>query len=282
MKIVATGAVEIAQWGRSLEVPLSHERSLLLAFATNPAPAMPPPKDAAWVAATSGLPEPRFLPAISTASATLFGATVTVHHIDTRRFAWTLVAGAEERSHRRGGQFTKTLVEADAARARLAVGLGVGKRKGPRGLRIDGTTGHGFSQKEGLLLAGSALRLVKGADLDPEAQPDDACELPFTAVDSRLVELARERGPLQVRVDGCLRGDGALLLAQSEFDSHEANATLLTQLGCESVFAFDRGAEHASFFVTDDAARGPFDDTVLVGLEQPLKGRVTRLFGTSD
>jgi hypothetical protein len=61
-----------------------------------------------------------------------------------------------------------------------------------------------------------------------------------------------------------------VLVAQSEFDSHEANATVLTELGCDRAVSLDRGSEHPSALV---ATPGP-ELTWLGGLERPLVGRV--------
>ncbi|NUP06645.1 MAG: hypothetical protein HOW73_11375 [Polyangiaceae bacterium] len=271
----AAGAFELASWGQAVDLAEHPDRSLIVATARSREPAVSPPRDTKWEPAASGQPAPAFLPAIHTVTAQVLGADVTVFHVDPSRFEWRIVAGTEERSHRHGGAFPTALPADERDRARIAIGLGVAKRRGPRGLRIDGSTGHPFQLNDALLVAGPTLGVASARDVDPESVADDVAELPMSVLDGQLASLARERGPRQVRVDLCVKGEG-MLLAQSEFDSHEANATVLGQLGCERALVLDRGAEHPGFVVTDDGrAGGPFEDTALIGLARPLVGAVT-------
>lgn len=268
------GGIVEARWGASIEVPVSG-RTQLVATRRPTAPSVSLPKETPWRPATSGLPPPAFLPAVYTAMVPALGTDVTLLHIDASRFDWTMVAGTDERSHRRGGRFPVALVEPEKVRARIALGLGVAKRRGPRGLRIGGSTGHAFSGKGAVLVAGlGTLQAVAGRDIEVEEKTEDATELVFTVNGGQLVEPARDRGPLQLRADLCFLPDGNAVVAYSEFDSHEANATVLTQLGCDRAVALDRGAEHPSFVSVGDASRGPFETTALIGLARPLRGQV--------
>lgn len=234
-------------------------------------PTVPLPSGS-WAPLALGQPTPSWLPAVRQARLTTLGEEVTVTWIDTTRFDWTLRSGEEERSHRLGGDFPEALPPADLPRARLALGLGVGKRRAPRGLRIDGSTGHRFRGGEGLLLVEAGALTVQGADRPVTEPRQDGTELPVTVDDGALTSAARERGPRQVRQDLCVIGHEALI-AEATFDSHEAGAEVLRDLGCRVVLALDRGAEREGWMVTERG--GPFSSTSLMALDRPLKGHVT-------
>lgn len=271
---VATGAgaVQSFDYGASLELPSAPERTLIVARARDLSPRAPAPKGTSWLASPVGQPTPSFLAGLRQASASALGEHVEVMHLDGSRFDWAVVAGKSERGPRKGGApFTSALSAADAARARFAVSLGVGTRRTLRGLRISGATGHPFARKEGLLAVRGPLQLGWARDDDPEAVAGDAAELPLTLRDGQVSSAGRERGPRQRRLDLCVSG-GEVLVASSEFDSHEANATILGQLGCQLAVALDRGAEREGWWRVATDAAGPFEETALVALDHPLDG----------
>lgn len=267
------GYPRVAAWGQDVTLPDVAEVPTVRAMERSTLPALAPPSGVTWTPADAGLPTPAFLPAVHVARAQTLGADVTVYHVDLSRFDLAVIAGLDERKHRKGGQFATEIAAADRPRVRMAFALGVGKRRGTLGLRIDGSTGLPFdAEVTGLVVDAKGLSLGPGLASRVEGA-DDATELSATVLDGKLVRQARERGPRQTRADGCVR-DGALLVAVSVFDSHEATATTLAQLGCREAVAFDRGTEHASFVMTDEAAAGPFEDSALVLLERPMVGSV--------
>jgi hypothetical protein len=227
--------------------------------------------DGQWATLALGQPTPAWLPAVYTSRTEVLGASVEVTLIDPSRFDWTIRAGTDERSHRLGGDFPEKLSDADQGRAKLAFGLGVGKRRSPAGLRIDGSTGHRFRNEGGLLIVGSGRLTLLGTDRPAGEPQDDGTELPVTVEDGELTTDARKRGPRQLRADLCVVPGGALL-AQATFDSHEATATVLRNMGCKLVLGLDRGADRESWTSTEKP--GPFETTALVGLDRALKGRV--------
>ncbi|NUO47957.1 MAG: hypothetical protein HOV80_03780 [Polyangiaceae bacterium] len=224
-----------------------------------------------WAALALGQPTPAWMPAVRSSKTEVLGTTVEVTWIDPARFDWTIRAGTDERSHRMGGDFPEKLADADQARAKLSIGLGVGKRRSPRGLRIDGSTGHRFRNEGGLLLIAPGKISLLGTDRPASEPQDDGTELPVTVEDGELTTDARKRGPRQLRADLCVLPGGAFL-AQATFDSHEATSTVLRDLGCRLVLALDRGSDRESWMSTEKP--GPFETTALVGLDRALKGRV--------
>jgi hypothetical protein len=233
-------------------------------------PSVTPPAGQ-WAALALGQPTPAWLPAVRSSKTEVLGTSVEVTWIDPARFDWTIRAGTDERSHRMGGDFPEKLADADQARVKIAVGLGVGKRRSPGGLRIDGSTGHRFRNDGGLLLLAPGKLTLLGTDRPAGEPQDDGTELPVTIEDGDLTTDARKRGPRQLRADLCLVPGGALL-AQATFDSHEATSTVLRDMGCRLALALDRGSDRESWMVTERA--GPYETTALVGLDRPLKGRI--------
>jgi len=267
--LAADGVLEGVKWGREA-ASLDLSRPLIAAWAVDVAPSVAAPEGTQWRPADKSLPHPAFLPAIHQLELESLGATITISHVDPSRFDWRILAGSDERSHRHKGTFQEKLPEADAGRAKLAISLGTGKRKRPRGLRIAGSTGHVFSQKEALLTVGA--RFVSLALSGAAFADGDASELPLTVSGGELASAARERGPLQARADMCVLSDGHLLIAEAVFDSHEATAGALVSLGCETAVALDRGSERSSWRRADAEAAGPFETSALVALERPLIG----------
>jgi hypothetical protein len=197
------------------------------------------------------------------------GATVRVRVFMPHRFDWSIRAGEQEKSHRMGGQFERDLGEADKSRAFFAMGLGVGKRHSPLGLRVAGSTGH-----VGLLeVTTDGLRLALSGGAEPEG---DATELPLTVEGRALTSEARIRGPKQARADLCVLPDGAVVLAEAEFDNHELTGSVLAELGCPLGVGLDRGADRPSW--SEDRSTPSLtethDTTALLALGRPFGGGV--------
>lgn len=255
---------------------LSHEETFLFVFGRDVTPSLGGRDDLVFAPFAEGAADPSFIPSIHRGKTDALGTTVTVHHVDVTRFDFKIVVGANEKSHRLGGKFEVGLPSSMADSFRFQLPLGVGKRMRPRGLRSLGNLGHAFSLNEGLLEVGDgSVRVSTGREqsacLDP-ALPcqSDATELPLSVNDGAPTDPSRQRGPLQSRVDLCVQGT-QMLVAVSEFDTHEANATVLAQLGCARAVMVDRGSEHPSRWAGSER---PGDLTSLVALQRPLSGRI--------
>lgn len=251
-----------------LDGPSEHHRIVLFRHVDRAA--VGAAADLAWQPLPADQPTPAFLPAIFEATTEELGEPVRLVRVAADRLEWRLRAGTEERSHREGGDFPEELVEAERPRALFAFSVGVGKRRGPSGLRIDGSTGHRFREGASVLsLAGNRL------EIGSQPRGNDAVELPVSVSDGQITSRARERGPRQRRTDLCVRDDGGLLLAEATFDSHEVGATVLARLGCQTALALDRGAERESWSqgrTSDRPVAGPTVETALIGLDAPLQG----------
>ena len=269
--VEGAGALELIEYGASIDVPSTPARTIVVARATELPPRAPPPRGSTWSASPVGQPTPTFLSALHTTSASALGEPVEVTNVDAARYDWAIVAGEGERAPRKGATLATALPAQDTTRARLAVGLGVGMRRGPRGLRVDGSTGHPFARKEGLLVVDGGLRVGWARDDDPDGVPGDAAELPMTLADGQVTAAGRKRGPRQRRMDLCVL-DGEVVLAASEFDSHEANATVLGQLGCQLALGLDRGTDRPAWAKLGDTSAGPFPETFVVALDRPRNG----------
>jgi hypothetical protein len=269
------GAIEIVRDAVEGDRARPQARAMLVATRSRYGPDRPP-ASGAWEPLAAGQPDPAWLPAVRRATVPQLGTDVDVTWIDARRFDWVILAGERERGHRFGGDFPEVLPEADRDRARFAIGIGVGKRKAPRGLRIGGSTGLRFRGHEGLLVVGEGRMVIQGAER-PEVEPQaDGTELAVSVEEGRLAPGARVRGPRQLRADLCVLGGGTALMSQAIFDSHEATAAALIELGCRRAVSLDRGSEHATWMRTKEP--GPFTTTSLVALERPMRGRVSTGF----
>jgi hypothetical protein len=230
--------------------------------------------EATWEPLEQALASPDWIPSAHETSLEELGASVRVLAIDPSRYDWTILAGLEERAHRFDGDFPEQLKEPDRDRTRIAIGLATAKRRGPHGLRIDGSTGLAFRGQLAVFGVGSAgVELDDRGTRDP-AVYDDATELARVLDEGQLTPAARQRGPRLSKADLCLRADGLLLVAETVFDSHEATARALLRLGCTQGVSLDRGTERASWLEVGRAARGPFDSTALVALDRPMVGAV--------
>lgn len=223
-----------------------------------------------WAPAAGRQPQPVFRPAVLETTREVLGTRVRVVALAGQRFSWMLRAGTGERSHRAGGAFPEALGEL-GGRAIASISLGIGERRRPNGLTIDGSTGHRYALRGAVLHADAdGLSLVRSAESrgDPQA---DATELALTVEGGEATPASRRRGLLQERADLCLLEDGTAMIAIARFDSHEATAEALLRLGCTHAVALDRGVDAAASVVL--ATRSdPLPDlspmTVLVALER--------------
>lgn len=272
----APGRIELATWsveGAQLAEPSA--QTLVLGAARDHGPRVALPKGASWTPEpASSQPSPAFLPAVFRSKLEALGTSVDVVYLDGARFDWEIIAGSDERLHRHGGRFPTAIESAVSGRVRVAFSLGAGKRKGPSGLRLDGSTGLDFVKPSGILSAQPRLTLWPGGGFNPDDAAGDVSGLPLTLASGSLLEPARERGPLQPRADLCVTSSGVVLVAQAEFDSHTASATVLKLLGCDRAVALDRGVERPAWTRWGAEARASFGESALVGLERPLRGHV--------
>ncbi len=241
---------------------------------TKTAPEMPAALTPTFAPSSAAEPEPTTIPATYEASIDRLGETVHIHLFMARRFDWAMRAGEQEKTHRFGGTFEKTLDETDKARAFFAFGVGVGKRKGPFGLRIAGSTGHAFRREGGVVEATpDGLRLTLA---DGEEPVGDATELPLTVEGRALTSEARVRGPKEERADLCVLDDGSVIVADEELDNHEGPASVLVDLGCALAVALDRGAERPAWL--EDRSSTTLGDvhptTAIYALGRPFEGSV--------
>jgi len=236
-----------------------------------------PPEGGKWVVSSAPQPDPTSIAAVYEASIEKMGSTVRIQLFMPHRFEWLIRAGEEEKSHRFGGHFENELTEDDKARAFFAIGLGIGKRHSPNGLRIAGSTGHAFHEHLGLLeTTGDGIRLYSSGGTEPEG---DATELPMTVEARELTSEARIRGPKELRGDLCVLGDGSVLIAEAEFDNHEGTASVLADMGCPLAVALDRGADRPMEFEdrTSSGLSGRHSMTQLFALQRAFGGSVTTI-----
>ncbi len=276
--ITLPGSLERATDPAALALSGSAEPVLFLF----PVPSEPPIKleKASWKAQLEGAPTPTFLPALHQAASEAFGTGVQLVAVDLKRYELRLVVGSSEKLHRLGGKFELGVPATMQAPALFRLPLGVGKRKRPRGLRSFGNLGHAFSSVEGVLEVGAGFARVQAGRDQPICEPKgpcayDATELPLSVDDGAPTDASRQRGPLQSRADLCAFADGRLLIAISEFDSHEANATVLAQLGCVRAVRVDRGSEPPVHFEPLAGSVPSSEETALVAFERPFSGNVT-------
>jgi hypothetical protein len=257
--------------GAASEASGDASRPRLVASLHDFRPPVAVPRGTAWTPRARGSASPAWAPSVFEAGPVeRLGTQVRVTWIDTHRYEWVLRAGERERPMRGKGDWPASL-GASSERARLAFASGL--RRKPRGLKIDGTVGLPMRGGEALLSASSDGLSLDVSRVGVDVAAAHATELRLTAEEGRLLAAARERGPRQPRADLCCTAEGALLVAESTFDSHEANASLLLELGCTRSAALDRGTEASFVAFSDGEAKGPFERTVLIALDRPLLGR---------
>ncbi|MDC3982306.1 hypothetical protein [Polyangium jinanense] len=247
-------------------------------------PDAPLPEGVAWEPDLGTQPAPLWQPGIYTATVSKLGAQVRLAWFAPERFTFHIRAGEKELSHRFGGTFPAALSDAERPHVLAATGLGTGRRKGPRGLAIDGSIGLKFGPGAGVLVVGDGpVRIDKSEAFTPT--PDaDATELPLTADEGRPLPEARVVGSMRPRTALCAFGDGAVLLASTTFDTDEATTEALVDAGCTRVVALDRGA-HLNAFVHraggDTPPEARYEQTTLYALESPMRGRASTLIDST-
>ncbi|XYH94789.1 hypothetical protein ACMHYB_44270 [Sorangium sp. So ce1128] len=247
----------------------------------------PPPPDLSlpgervgWTVDGGAQPPPAWSPAVYAADSVHLGAQVRVHAFAPDRFLFRLRAGSREISPRGAPKLAAEVAEDERQQVLAAIGVGTGRRRGPRGLAVGGTVGLRFRGEGGLLLVRRGrveIRPAGGVELAPGV---DATELPLTADDGRLRPEAREIGTMRRRGAACALEDGTLLVATTTFDSDEATTEALLDLGCARVVALDRGA-HRNAFVHrasgDPALQQGYEETALFAVGLAMPGRARRL-----
>lgn len=226
-------------------------------------------------------PGPAWLPAIQSAVVISLGAQVHVTTFAPGRVAFRLRAGAREPQTKAVAALPGAISEAEQPRLVAAIGLGSGKRRGARGLVIDGVVGLPFRGEEAgaLVFDHGRPRVVRASEITPSAGMD-ATELPLTADDGKLRPEARDVGSMRARAAACALADGTLALAATTFDSDEAATSALLELGCTRIVTLDRGSHQAAFVHragTETPPQPRYEGTTVYAVEIPLSGRSRRL-----
>lgn len=219
-------------------------------------------------------PPPAWLPAVYRAETEVNGHDVEVFAFDPSRFSWALSPGKNERA---GRAAEGRLRPEEHARALVAIGLGVGLRRGNRrGLVIDGVAALPLRPDLGLLLtrADGTLQIARTvAGLTPR---EDATELRLMAERGVVRPEARKLRERRRRAAACWLRHDAAFIARAVADNVVAPTEALLALGCERVVELDRGNQSDAFVHfagTHPFPAADYDDTVLYGLAAPGQGR---------
>ncbi|WP_437792958.1 hypothetical protein [Sorangium sp. So ce693] len=239
-----------------------------------------PGESVGWTEDGGAQPPPAWSPAVYAADTVHLGAQVRVHAFAPDRFLFRLRAGSREISPRSAPKLDAEVPADERRQVLAAIGVGTGRRRGPRGLAVGGTVGLRFRGEGGLLLVRQGRIEIRPAGGAPLAPGADATELPLTADDGRLRPEAREIGTMRRRSAACVLDDGTLLVATTTFDSDEATTEALLDLGCARAVALDRGA-HRNAFVHrasgDPALQQTYEETALFAVGVAMPGRARRL-----
>ncbi|RLB60179.1 MAG: hypothetical protein DRI90_14315, partial [Deltaproteobacteria bacterium] len=227
-----------------------------------------------WKPAACAHPPPAWLPAIYVAEVEKLGSKVELTAFATERFAWQIRPGKRERA---GRTAEGPLASTELAQTMAAVGLGVGFRKrNRRGLVLDGVATLPIRPFLGVITTGAqgeALSIARS--VENMAPPGDATELMVLAEGGKLRSEARELGARRRRSQACLLPPATMLVAVATHDSPEAATEVLLEAGCRRVVALDRGKQVRAFVHlagTKTPPRGRYDDTVLYGLAEQMRG----------
>ncbi|MBW2455205.1 MAG: hypothetical protein JRI68_11875 [Deltaproteobacteria bacterium] len=242
----------------------------------------PTPRSAgslSWKPAEGAHPPPAWLPAIHVAEVDKLGARTRLTAFAADRFAWEIRPGKRERA---GRTAQGPLAPAELAQTLAAVGLGVGFRKrNRRGLVLDGVATLPIRPHLGMLdTGGPGAGLSIARSLEDMALPADATELVIVAENGQLRSEARTMGARRPRSLACLLPPSTLLVAEATFDSLEAATEVLLEAGCRRVVSLNRGKQVGAFVHLAGSKTPPrerYDDTVLYGLVQPMRGMALRL-----
>lgn len=243
-------------------------------------PEVPLPESGTWDADPGPQPDPVWRPAIFASTVTKLGAQVKLTLLSAERLQYRVRAGSKEASHRFGGTFPDALSAEEQAQVLLAVGLGTGKRKGPRGLAIGGSIGIKFGAGAGILVVENArVRIDRSEGFTPTADAD-AVELPLTADEGRPLPEAHVVGSMRPRAALGVLDDGSVLLATTTFDTDEATTEALVDAGCSRVVVLDRGT-HQNAYVHRAGSETPpeakYETSTLYILRTSMHGRALSL-----
>ncbi|MEP7123466.1 MAG: hypothetical protein ABJE95_21240 [Byssovorax sp.] len=233
-----------------------------------------------WTVDEGTQPAPAWIPSIHTAVVSSLGANVHVTTVAPGRTLFRLRSGGKEPATKTSAALPGALSEGEQARALAVVSLGSGRRRGARGLAIEGAVGFPFrGEATGVLVIEKGrpqIAIAAGFTL-PEGA--DATELPLTADEGKLRPEARDVGSMRARAAACVLADGTFAVASTTFDSDEAATSALIDLGCARIVALDRGM-HSSFFLhragAEPAPVARYETTVLDLVDAPMRGRATR------
>jgi hypothetical protein len=239
-------------------------------------PSAPLPSGVAWSADAGTQPPPAWLPAVHEASVVSLGAQVHFTAFARGRFAFRMVSGAKEIVSKNGADLPNKLDPTQVPRALAAIALGTGRRKGPRGLAIDGAVGLAMRGEGGALVIDrehGTMSIERASDAASVAPSVDKTELPLTADAGKLLPEARDLGSMRARAAACMLEDGTFVLATTTFDSDEATTTPLLELGCTRVVALDRGSHMAASIQrasAETAQEERYESTVLYAIAEEM------------
>lgn len=243
-------------------------------------PDVPLPEGASWTVDPGPQPDPTWRPALFNATVTKLGAQVKLTLFGPERFQFRIRAGTKEIPHKFAGTFPDALAADEQARVLMAVGLGSGKRKGPRGMAIGGSIGLKFGAGAGVLVVENERTRIERSDAFTPTADSDATELPLTADEGRPLPEARIVGSMRPRAAMGVLEDGSVLLASTTFDTDEATTDALLDAGCTRVVALDRGT-HQNAYVHRAGAETPpethYETTTLYVLRSSMRGRALSL-----
>jgi len=241
----------------------------------------PHPPGAGWTEDAGQQPTPAWLPAIYGQVVSNLGAQVHLVALSPGRLLWRLRAGGKEPATKAAAALPGALAESEQGRALLAIGIGAGRKKGARGLAIEGAVGYPFKgEGAGILVIDKGqlgVAPAAGFTLPPGA---DATELPLTADEGKLRPEAREVGSMRPRAAVCVLDDGTAVVASTTFDSDEAATAALLEIGCARVVALDRGAHHNAFLHragTEAPPSARYESSALYAVDAPMAGRAALL-----
>ncbi len=243
-------------------------------------PDVPLPEGASWQVDPGPQPDPSWRPALFTATVTKLGAQVKLMLFGPERFQFRIRAGTKEVAHRFAGTFPDALSADEQTRVLVAVGLGTGKRKGPRGMAIGGSIGLKFGAGAGVLVVENERTRIERSDAFTPTADADATELPLTADEGRPLPEARIVGSMRPRAALAVLEDGSLLLASTTFDTDEATTDALLDAGCTRVVALDRGTHQNAYVHRTGAEPRPearYETTSLYVLRSSMRGRALSL-----
>ncbi|MBM4374443.1 MAG: hypothetical protein FJ095_05105 [Deltaproteobacteria bacterium] len=203
---------------------------------------------------------------------------VELSAIDTTRFTWRLLPGADGQRH----TCERALDEGGDATVALRLGLGASEVSRPRGLALDGTVVTPFTADRAVLevrrddtpkLGAQPLGLA--LTVDGMTTDGDAGELVLLAEAGVVRREARELGANRRRAVVCMRGRGLLLHAAGVFDNSAPLVEEVLSRGCRRVASADRGRLASGALERSGVEESPRvrdSEAVLVGVPAPPRG----------